>query len=601
MAKMIPPIIGKDVESSAEKLVFDLIAKDPGTKDWVVVHSLGLAETVEGKYGEIDFVVLVPDHGIFCLEVKGGNVKRENGRWVFINRHGQRTVKDRSPFLQSRTGMFTLIQELERKYSSNHPVTRLLFRYGVLFPHIEFVDYGTECKSWEVYDRRNSVQPISEWIKRLGRNSHDAVRNTRWFRDNEWKPTPAHVNEIANFLRGDFELIRPLVDSVNENETLLLKLTEEQYSTLDALEDNERCLFEGGAGTGKTVLAAEFARRESKKGSRVAFFTYNKFLAQYVAAALNEVEGVTVVNLHKWMRDTIIKSHLKDEFLELERNESSTVFYRDTYPLFASDAITGTFGFDQFDALIIDEAQDLLSKENLQVFDDLLRGGLNGGRWAIFGDFHRQAIYADIPRDIMLGYLRERAPFFTVCRLTKNCRNTKRIAEETASISGFDVLPFVPTSILGDPVDYLYYKDETEQAQKIEAKIKTLLSGGLKPKDITILSPKHLDRSCLSTLRSRGEISITNLSDGYFSKTETEHITFSTIQAFKGLENTAVILTDIDSLSQEDINSLFYIGMSRARTQLILVMPESLKTDYATLKLESLLDLLSQNEKQGSD
>ena len=56
----------------AERRVFDLLKTDPATKDWSVLHSLGLSRRVDGPYGEIDFVVIIPGEGIVCLEIKGG-------------------------------------------------------------------------------------------------------------------------------------------------------------------------------------------------------------------------------------------------------------------------------------------------------------------------------------------------------------------------------------------------------------------------------------------------------------------------------------------------------------------------------------------------
>ena len=37
----------------------------------------------------------------------------------------------------------------------------------------------------------------------------------------------------------------------------LLRLTAEQFDRLDELEENDRCLLTGAAGTGKTMLAME--------------------------------------------------------------------------------------------------------------------------------------------------------------------------------------------------------------------------------------------------------------------------------------------------------------------------------------------------------
>ena len=69
---------------------------------------------------------------------------------------------------------------------------------------------------------------------------------------------------------------------MDETESQLLTLTEEQYEKLDSLEENDRCLFEGGAGTGKTLIAGEFARREAVLGRKVGIFCYNKLLGSYI-------------------------------------------------------------------------------------------------------------------------------------------------------------------------------------------------------------------------------------------------------------------------------------------------------------------------------
>jgi len=89
MARMIPPCISKDVISTGEKQLFELFKKAPHTEDWVVLHSLCLAKHVKRLYGEIDFLVMAPKLGIFCLEVKGGEIGRKEGQWKHTNRYGE--------------------------------------------------------------------------------------------------------------------------------------------------------------------------------------------------------------------------------------------------------------------------------------------------------------------------------------------------------------------------------------------------------------------------------------------------------------------------------------------------------------------------------
>ena len=86
MARMIPAQIDESVEGSAERRIFELLAADPGSAGWTVLHSLGLARRPAGPYGEIDFVIIVPGEGIVCLEVKGGRVSCRDGLWLSMDR-----------------------------------------------------------------------------------------------------------------------------------------------------------------------------------------------------------------------------------------------------------------------------------------------------------------------------------------------------------------------------------------------------------------------------------------------------------------------------------------------------------------------------------
>ena len=60
MAIMIPSVISPDVKSDAEKRIFKWFKDAPGTDDWIVLHSLGLAYHSTLIHGETDFVVIAP-------------------------------------------------------------------------------------------------------------------------------------------------------------------------------------------------------------------------------------------------------------------------------------------------------------------------------------------------------------------------------------------------------------------------------------------------------------------------------------------------------------------------------------------------------------
>ena len=65
-------------------------------------------------------------------------------------------------------------------------------------------------------------------------------------------------------------------------------------------------------------------------------------------------------------------------------------------------------------------------------------------------------------------------------------------------------------------------------------------------------------------------------------------ITFSTIHGFKGLENSYIILTDINRINDDEFKSLLYVGMSRAKVGLIILMDERSRKDYNELLKKSL-------------
>ena len=89
MARMIPSQISPDTESFAERKVFRLFQNMPDTDDWCVIHSVALARHTTQSQGEADFVVVIPNMGVFALEVKGGGISYQGGQWFSRDRMGE--------------------------------------------------------------------------------------------------------------------------------------------------------------------------------------------------------------------------------------------------------------------------------------------------------------------------------------------------------------------------------------------------------------------------------------------------------------------------------------------------------------------------------
>ena len=572
MSRMIPPYVSDSVKSTGEKQIFNLLRNDPETKDWIVLHSLALAKHTKQLYGEIDFVVLAPNLGIFCLEVKSGRIGRKEGVWKFTNRFGEITTATRGPFQQAREAMFSLMEAIRKQYGKQSRFNRLLFGYGVMFPHILFSAKDLESEWWQIYDRDSRRQPVSNYIKHLAIQTRKKVERCKWFNEAESLPGKTDLEQLSFFLRRNFEIIVTPKQRLTDIEEQLNEYTAEQFKCLDQLSSNKRCLFQGAAGTGKTLIAMESARHALAENKRTLFVCFNSLLGGWLKSQFQADENLVISSFHKFLKS------VSDDSTQKDCNHNN--YFKFDLPLMALESIDSG-AFEQFDKLIIDEGQDLIRDEYLDVFDALLKGGLSGGNWGIFCDFEKQAIYSEYSASEMLSMLEKRAAF-TRFRLTINCRNTKPIGEEVSLISGFEKPPFLSADINGLPVEYHFYNNQDEEKKYLEEILLDLRNQKIKPENITILSPFVFQKSITSHIdKNRFRISDLSLSPQEFLKGD--HITFSTIHGFKGLENSYIILADIIRLMDDDFKSLLYVGMSRAKVGLHVMLDSLLRKDYGQL------------------
>lgn len=576
MARMMPAAIDEATVSAAERKLFQLLKNDPATAGWIVLHSLGLSRRGHKPYGEVDFVVVIPRGGVFCLEVKGGRVACRDGEWETTDRNGQTERLRRSPFLQARDCMFAVRDAVLSRAPVGFPAG-VVYGYAVVMPDVSFKERSPEWEPWQAIDRDALAQPISAALLRLAaghRKMHPVAP--------PGEPTPHTMNIIRQMLRPDFEVVVSRGATIDDTEAQLLRLTEEQFDALDLMADNERCLFEGAAGTGKTMLALEYARRLSGAGHRTLLICFNRLLGEWFArqaAALPQQKHLTSGSYFRLLRDIIVRSSIATEFLEQESRGQATRLYEDTY------AVCGRLAVEElnspYDVLVMDEAQDLLQPHVLDVLNVWLRDGLAAGRWAIFGDFQRQAIFGNRKGEQLRAALSQAAPQSARGRLTFNCRNTRNIGQETALLSGFAAPPYRMGQVLGLPVDYQYYGSEHEQAPLLAAQVRRLLADGVRPDDIIVLSPLRLSNSPVAAVDGGGTFRLVDVQDHAPTRSRVPVIRYTTAHAFKGLESPVVILCDIEHVGDGEPQSLLYVAMSRARSHLIMLVQERAKPAIA--------------------
>jgi DNA polymerase III delta prime subunit len=569
MAKMIPPNYHTDTKSKGEVEIFLRMRDDPLTKEWIALHSLDIAQHLKQVSGEIDFVVIVPGKGVLCVEVKACHrLERRGGQWYY----GASTTPDpRGPFKQASQAMHSIRKRLIARDPS---LSGILFWSAVIFPYVPFAVQSEEWHPWQVIDyTRFTARPIGALLAQILDHARTFIcehPGTTWTPSRD-EPTEEQCRSIADSLRPNFEFFeRPKSRKLRQSEELK-NYTAEQFGALDAMNMNARVLFSGPAGTGKTLLAIEAARRAYKADRRVLFLCYNRLLGKWLGEQTVELGShVTCRTLHSYMLS----------IAGLSRRGISNDFWLHELPSKAIDVLLEEEGTEhQFDELIIDEAQDILRDSYLDFLDLSLRGGLASGRWMFFGDFEKQAIYSAADLSIE-EFLNKRASYVPVYSLRTNCRNTPRIVEVVHLLG--DLHPGYTKILRPDDrvePELQYYSGDAQQQQMLLAALQQLYAKGFTGNEIVILSPRS------GAVCAAGRI--TSLPWGNrvkpLEQARRGYIGYSSIQAFKGLEAPVIIVTDIDTVDNDNAASLFYISVTRALHRLLIFMHEDVKGDIAKL------------------
>lgn len=524
--RMIPDQVSSATQSNAERQLFRSLSllDDP---NWVyALHSLNLAEHARKRVSEIDFL-LVGSRGIYVLEVKGGHVSRGEGVWQFTDRSGRIHRKRESPFDQAKSAMFALQGKLEKLIPSRL-LSRSTLGFAVVFPDL---DFEVENVEWD----REMI------INRGDLDRKDGLRRSLGRMTAYWKAKPGArnvpldtetINALLPYLRPDFDLVPTLSHVSATAEAELAQLTANQYRALDANSRNPRIIFEGGAGTGKTVLAAEIGRRERNRGHRALYTCRSSVMTGFVASQ-SDMGDIAVL------------------------------------PLQRISAGQGT----QYDSIVVDEGQDAINFDDLTVIDQVLAGGLDEGRWFILLDSNNQRGLVGSYEPDAMNYLRSFRPAEFI--LTDNCRNTRQIVRRTQDLTGADI--GISMAGTGLEVQAAYVRGPVEAAATAADYLNRLEADRVPPSDITLLSGVSLKESAFERLPAYWRRRIDVLDLNRVTARSATRVGFATIADFKGLESRFVLLSDVGSSRQAGYMSNLYVGMTRARVGLYLVLDEQLR------------------------
>lgn len=578
MVMMIPDIIDPKIKSNAEIKIFKMLREWERDEDVIVLHSLGLAEHVSSIFGEIDFVV-ISECGVLCIEIKGGEVKRNNGIWFFKNRYGKTDSKIKGPFHQVQDNMQSLRTYVRKQLKEYDQAYNVQFACCVIMPDCEFDGISPDIIQEVLFDAGKKYSPdmvlkdsFKYWRTQCLKIHH--LEGSTLDRNS--------IKRLAKLLRGDFHFV-PSVSTMLEYTTQsLVELTAEQYNYLEGLIDNNRMIVSGVAGTGKTLLAMEQCRRASLTNKKVLYLCYNHQIAAYVKEVFEiektEIDVFTIHGLLLKYCDFKISSNVKDSFF---RKELPEMFLQKTN--FTAE----------YDEIVVDEGQDLLTRVFIMCIDKFVINGMAAGRWSLFYDPNQCLFTRKEDVNVLISVIKKNALCF---QLPVNCRNTQDIC--TTNLLLTNITQARIRKVNGYEVHMEAYSTLQEELQMLIKTLRNLKAQGVALKEIVLLSSYNFDNSCCCLSHGSLPSDIGRLSTGDFYRTPKKgSVNFYTVQSFKGLEAKVVIILDMDGFKGDRHRILNYIAISRAESLLYIFYDKGRENEKQKMLMNGVTMLMSENGK----
>ena len=522
MARMIPHKLSSTTKSDAEKTLYQIFEENLSA-DYVVFHGAWwqhIGYIVQDR--EADFIIIHPDRGIIILEAKGGQIVYDhmNMAW-YQNEHKMKI----SPFQQAREIKYKFLDFL----SKHNEFKNKDFCIGqcVAFPNMDGVVNNLPSEApQKILLLRPQLGNISGWISSVFDYYYKAERHFT-------KLGEQRTDSIINLISPSTVFKKYIVNDICENNQEILQLTKQQFDILNNLCRHSECIVLGCAGSGKTQLAIEKARRFCQHQVKTLVICKSNNLSLYLAASLQEeiTVGYCVVSSYQ----------------EIFQKTSKETF--------------------EFTAIIVDEGQDFESEE-INELKQLIPQ--NDGIFYIFQDSN-QKTSKNANKFALQVY-----PIV----LNKNCRNTHKIFKYAEPfVSCID--PIESSSIEGRDVVHRIYKRTHEILGMLEENITNLVeTENVSPNQIVILTDMY--PSSNSILSKYSHIDRFDLEPYSFNK-DKNTIHWSNIGMYKGLESDVIILFFENEKklipSNWDIANR-YVGGTRAKSFLVIYEPPDRDIDF---------------------
>jgi len=546
---MIPDLSLQEIreanESNAEAEIYSALRSSLG-EEFTVLHSVPWVSSERDgtpTNGEADFVLLSPKFGVIALEVKGGGIENDpgSGRWYSRNSTGLHEI--RNPFRQAENSKYAIrgLIRAQRGWSDRD----IYYGHAVIFPDSRPLTSSLgPGVSDQIVGFESDIPLMSEWVDRLCAywTSGDGRRYESTLSETD-------IEFLSDLLAPKIEVRPALSATLRRSDNEINRLTIGQFKLLGTLSQQPRALISGGAGTGKTMLAEEKARRLARMGRRTLLTCFNRPLGQRMKDAMAGEPNIVAGQFHE-----ICGTLLATSGRAVPRNtarmssEDRQNFYDKELPLALMESMDAVDGL-RFDAIVADEGQDFLS-EWWSALEYCLND-IGRGTMYIFHD-DNQAVHRAGPQ------LPDGFPTFS---LDENLRNAEEI--HTLAATRYQGGRYESLGPSGGTIQFVPATPGKPTVDAISRILHRLIrEEGVSPGDVAVLVGTSIHNSSFRNTKSNGAFRCTDL-----EQPQGHLVTLDTVRRFKGLESPVVVLCDLDEQDSEVV----YVGVTRARSHLTIV------------------------------
>lgn len=549
MANMYPDYFpGENNPDNPEFEVFQILRGLP--RNYSVLYSKKFKGGRLKEECEIDFIIFDGHRCLTCVEVKGGTIKYDGAEDVWYQNE---KLLPRAPDRQASSAMRGVVEFLGTDAGN------LNMGWALCFPNCCLPEpfQPPAAVPKDIILDQESLLHLDEAVSRV------EAYYTRQFGRRGLTGTSSK-QLVAKLTRG-IGFLTKLGVQIASDYRQILEVTNEQFGVLEDLAVNPRVVVRGYAGSGKTLVAQEFAKRLARADQTVLLLFYNHMIEETVRHGLGQWPQIHCTTFHHMARRLI---GLEDPGWWQANKSSSETFWEDAVPLklleLPSQAIA------TYDAVIVDEGQDF--KRDWYDFLESLLQDKERGHFVVFYDENQDIFgrWDDLPWGAR-GTTRK--------VLTRNCRNTKAIADYIKRYYPCDMMP-CERSPSGVNVIERTVADAGEARRWLLRDLQSVLDQGVGADQIILLVNKDKKASCLADVQRLGNCSLEWIGRSHDASPGV--IRYTHIATFKGLEADVVFVLDCADMTEKEYASAVYVQGSRARAVLYLYRPRSFKSASAS-------------------